>query len=140
MRIKARFEIKRENPFIIIDGGHNPEGIEILSKEVMNVCRSGHLSIVFSCFNDKNIELMLTTLGTLTRDITLTTFDHIRARTKDEYFLYLDEYNFVEDHKAAIKDIMQNKPENHILICGSLAFAYLVSDEFERGEYEILQA
>lgn len=140
MRIKARFEIKRENPFIIIDGGHNPEGIEILSKEVVNVCKTGHLSIVFSCFNDKNIELMLTTLGTLTRDITLTTFDHPRARTKDEYFLYLDEFNFVEDHKAAIKDIIQNKPENHILICGSLAFAYLVSDEFERGEYEVLQA
>lgn len=138
MRIKARFEIKKENPFIIIDGGHNPEGIEVLAKEVGRVCH-GELSIVFSCFNDKNIELMLTTLGILSRDITLTTFDHPRARTQDEYFLYLGEYNFVEDHKAAIKDIMKNKPENHILICGSLAFAYLVSDEFERGEYEVLQ-
>ena len=140
MRIKARFEIKRNNPFIIIDGGHNPEGINVLSKEVETLCQEGPLSIVFACFNDKNIESMLTTLGVLSRDITLTTFDHIRARTREEFFLYLDEYNFIEDHHQAIQEIIKNKPENHILICGSLAFAYLISDEFERGEYEIPQA
>lgn len=137
MRIKGRFEIRRENPFIIIDGAHNPEGVNALSKEVENLIKTGDISIVFSCFNDKNIELMLTTLGVITRDITLTTFDHPRARTQEEYFLYLDEYRFIENHQEAIKDILINKPENHIIICGSLAFAYLISDEFERGIYEI---
>ena len=135
MRIKGRFEIKRKQPLIIIDGGHNPEGINVLSKEVENLV-NGPLSIVFACFNDKNIELMLTTLGVLSSDITLTTFDNPKARTHEEFFLYLDEYKFNEDHQAAIKDIMLNKPENNILICGSLAFAYLVSDEFEEGVYD----
>ena len=136
MYIKARFEIKRNNPLIIIDGGHNPEGVATLAKEIDRVVR-GPLSIVFACFNDKNIESMLTTLGVLSRDITLTTFDHPRARKEEEFFLYLDEYKFNADHQAAIKEIMQNNPENNILICGSLAFAYLVSDEFDEGIYEI---
>ena len=140
MRIKGRFEIRHEKPFVIIDGGHNPEGVNALSKEIENIVKGGPLSIVFACFNDKNIELMLSTLGVLSRDITLTTFDHVRARTQSEFFLYLDEYQFVEDHKKAIQDIITNKPENSILICGSLAFAYLVSDEFERNEYEFPQA
>ena len=83
---------------------------------------------------------MLSTLGTITRDITLTTFNHPRARKEEEFFLYLDEYEFKEDHKQAIKDILINKPENNIIICGSLAFAYLVNDEFEKGEFdELLQ-
>ena len=138
MRIKGRFEIFKENPFIIVDGAHNPEGVNVLSKEVENIIKNGDISIVFACFNDKNIESMLTVLGTLSTDITLTTFDHPRARKEEEYFLYLNEYRFVNDHKAAIKELLSNKPENNILICGSLAFAYLISDEFERGEYELL--
>ena len=132
-------EIRRNNPFIIIDGGHNPEGIDVLSKEIENLIPNQPLSIVFACFNDKNIELMLTTLGVLSNDLTLTTFDHRRARVQEEYFLYLDEYNFVEDHQQLIRDLIKNKPENNILICGSLAFAYLVSDEFDRGIYDISQ-
>ena len=135
MRIKGRFEVKRKNPLIIIDGAHNPEGIDTLAKEVERQI-SGPLTIIFACFNDKNIELMLTTLGVLSRDIILTTFDHPRARTQDEFFLYLDEYRFMEDHQQAIRDTLINHPENNILICGSLAFAYMVSDEFEEGIYD----
>ena len=136
MYIQARFEIKKENPYIIIDGGHNPEGIKALIEDVELLTRGHPISIVFACFNDKNIQTMLSDLSVLSSDITLTTFDHPRARQKEEYFLYLDEYKFLEDHTEVIKQIISEKPENNILICGSLAFAYLVSDEFNNNEYK----
>ena len=68
---------------------------------------------------------MLTLLGKDMASISLTTFPHKRARTEDEFFLYLDEYPFYEDYREAIKDLREKHPEDIILITGSLAFAAL---------------
>ena len=66
---------------------------------------------------------MLTLLSKDMASIALTTFDHKRARSKDEYFLYLDEYPFYDDYRLAIKELQEKYPEDIILITGSLAFA-----------------
>ena len=120
---------------VIIDGAHNPGAVEALCKSsIYNVLEGRPVHIVFACFRDKNIGNMLSSLGAITDDLTLTTFDHPRARTEDEYFLFLGDYKFEQDAKELIKNKMNEFPDDVILITGSLAFAALVRKWFRTGQ------
>ena len=122
--IPCRLEIVSKNPLVIIDGAHNPEGITILCDNALSeIVKEKPTHVIFSCFRDKNIANMLAVLGSITDDLTMTTFDNPRARTEDEYFLFLGDYQFVEDAKQLLKDKMEQYPDDAILITGSLAFA-----------------
>lgn len=122
--IPCRLEVVSKSPLVIIDGAHNPEGITILcDKALENIVKDKPIHVIFSCFRDKNIANMLAVLGSITDDLTMTTFDNPRARTEDEFFLFLGDYTFVQDAKQLLKDKMEQYPEDVILITGSLAFA-----------------
>lgn len=132
----GRMEIVNSNPLVIVDGAHNPEGIKELIKSMEKIEDGRHIKIIFACFKDKNIALMLDDLSVLSSDITLTTFDHYRARKEEDYFLYLEEYKFVEDYKSLIESSLNNEEDQIILITGSLAFASKARQLFEVKEYE----
>lgn len=119
----VRMEIMNEKPLIIIDGSHNPEGVYNMVKSLPYVVGNRELHVLFACFKDKNVERMLSYLGEYSKDITLTTFPHKRARTEEDYFLYLDDHHFNEDAIAALAELKEKYPEDVILIVGSLAFA-----------------
>ena len=119
----VRMEIVSNSPLIIIDGSHNPEGVFNMVKSLQNVAQNREIHVLFACFRDKNIERMLSYLGEYSSDIVLTTFPHKRARTMDDYFLFLEDYSFKEDPLAALEELKANYPDDAILITGSLAFA-----------------
>lgn len=129
-----RYEkMKYNNVDFIIDGAHNPEAIENLltSLELEN---KRPIHVIFAAFKDKNIEKMLSSLSRESKDIILTTFPHKRARTKDEYFLFLEEYPYNDNFKTVIEEMSESYPDDLILITGSLAFTalarkYLVGEE-----------
>lgn len=125
--IKCRFEIIKSTPEIILDGAHNPHGINQLRKEIDATYPGKRLHIVFAAFRDKNIALMLPEIG-LVGDITLTTFPNGRAREESDYFLYLEDYKFEPDYKKLIDELIVGDPEGVILVTGSLAFTYVVRD------------
>ena len=119
----VRMEILSQNPLIIVDGSHNPEGVQNMVKSLQNVVESRELHVLFACFKDKNVERMLAYLDEYSKDIVLTTFPHKRARTEDDYFLYLDDHSYNDDPVAALNELKEKYPEDAILIVGSLAFA-----------------
>ena len=119
-----RFEIISKEPLIILDGAHNPEAVHRLREEIDKLLPGKRLEIVFASFKDKNIALMLPELS-LIGNIHLTTFNHTRARSADDYFLYLNEYDFNDDYKNLINTLKEDS-SNIILITGSLAFTYEV--------------
>ena len=125
----GRFKVFKDKK-IIVDGAHNPDAIVKLRNDVDNLGLNANIRVVFACFRDKNITSMLPEISLL-GDIFLTTFDHQRARKEFDYFLYLEEYKYFDDHISLIKDIRTNYPDDYILVTGSLAFAYLVCDEIE---------
>ena len=129
----VRMEILSEKPLIIVDGSHNPEGVQNMVKSLQNVTENREIHILFACFQDKNIERMLAFLGEYSKDITLTTFPHKRARTMDDYFLYLDDHSFNEDAVAALNELKEKYPDDAILIVGSLAFASYMKNQIKRG-------
>ena len=127
----VRMEIVCKSPLIIIDGSHNPEGIQNLVKSLQNVAQNREIHVLFACFKDKNIERMLSYLGEYSSDITLTTFPHKRARGMEDYFLFLDDYNFKDDPLLALDELKVNHPDDVILVTGSLAFAAYMANNIK---------
>ena len=121
--IPCRFELISKSPTIIIDGGHNPEAIDNFVKNLYFYGNIAQIHVIFACFRDKNFSQMLARLGELTDKIHLTTFPHPRARTQDDFFLFVDEYPFSENPVELFNQIRSEHPEDAILITGSLAFA-----------------
>ena len=58
------------------------------------------IHVIFASFRDKNVDSMLISLGRISNDVVLTTFNHKRARREEEYFLYLGDYEFKEDYMS----------------------------------------
>ena len=129
----VRMEILSEKPFIIVDGSHNPEGVQNMVKSLQNVVESREIHVLFACFRDKNVERMLAYLGEYSKDIVITTFPHKRARTMEEYFLYLEDHTFNENPEEALKELIEKYPDDAILIVGSLAFASYMKNIIRRG-------
>ena len=113
---------------IVLDGAHNPEAVECLCRCVPTLSRGKPVHVLFASFRDKNIAVELPSLANVVTDITLTTFDHPRARTEDEYFLYISDHPFVADAEKALEDLLVNFPEDTILITGSLNFVGLMRE------------
>lgn len=120
---------------IVVDGAHNPEAIHNLVEDMTNLFPDRTTRIVFATFKDKNIQRMLTELNFLTSDIYITTFDHKRARTEEDYFLFLEEYQFVEDYANLIKQLKEQYPDDVILVTGSLYFGRLICSMIEEGRF-----
>ena len=119
----VRMEVVSKSPLIIIDGSHNPEGVQNMVKSIPSLAENRPVHVLFACFTDKNIERMLSYLGEYAADITLTTFPNRRARQMDDYFLFLEDYPFKDDAASALEEIKAQYPEDAILVTGSLAFA-----------------
>ena len=119
----ARMEVVKESPLVIVDGSHNPEGVQNMVISLQNLVQNREIHVLFACFKDKNIERMISYLGEYAKDITLTTFPNRRSRTMEDYFLYLEDYPFKEDAVEALKELEAQYPEDAILVTGSLAFA-----------------
>lgn len=133
--MECRMDILKENPRVIVDGAHNPEAMKILCENGLGrVTKGKPIHVIFACFRDKNLGNMLSSLGAITDDLTITTFDNPRARTEDEYFLFAADYPFVENAEELIKAKMAEFPDDVILITGSLAFAAYAKKLFLEGK------
>lgn len=124
--VEPILHLERRGRFIL-DGAHNPEAIEALTNDLQHLELEGKpIHVLFAAFKDKNINVELPLLGTYVSDITLTTFDHKRARQEADYFLYIGEYPYREDWKKALDELVTAYPDDYILVTGSLAFASVV--------------
>ena len=129
--LTCRFEYVKKN--IMVDGAHNPEAMKALT-ETLSKVEGRKIHVVFAAFRDKNIDQMLIPLGLISDDVVLTTFNHKRARTEEEYFLYLGDYKFVTDYLAYIKELEEKFPDDLVLITGSLYFAGIVREALKNDK------
>ena len=133
--MECRMDVIKEKPLIIIDGAHNPEAMKILcEKSLGKVTQGKNIHVIFACFRDKNLGNMLSYLGAVTDDLTITTFDNPRARTEEEYFLFAADYPFVENAEELIRNKIAEFLDDAILITGSLAFAAYAKKLFLEGK------
>ncbi|MBC1343971.1 bifunctional folylpolyglutamate synthase/dihydrofolate synthase [Listeria welshimeri] len=119
----GRMETISEKPLIIVDGAHNPEGIETLKNSINRF--SGHKIIIVSILKDKNYKEMLSSLKSIPDcEIILTTFDYSRAMSAQETINVgkLEDIAVNPVWHDAINDTVQSKNDSKIFITGSLYF------------------
>ena len=124
--LDCRFDWIAKN--ILVDGAHNPEAVRCLV-DTIKLSVNKPIHVVFACFRDKHFSAMLNMLDEISNDITITTFDHPRAKTKDEYLLFLETYKFSDNFVEKVKELQNEYPDDVILITGGLYFAGLAKRE-----------
>lgn len=83
-RYPGRFEVLRKNPVILIDGGHNLNGIEYFAKAVKNIFNNKKIVLFYGMLKDKHPDCVLDLLVPLSKVIYTITPDSYRAMSAVE--------------------------------------------------------
>lgn len=121
----GRFEQLQKHPPIIIDGAHNPEGIESLVETVQAHYKENNIKILFTALGDKQLEEMVGQLETIAGEMIFTTFTFDRAICAEELATYsnMESKQVFEDWQKAIDRAVETLQEDDVLIItGSLYF------------------
>ncbi len=132
MFIPGRLEMFGSNPLMILDGCHNPHAAVALA-DTMKTFPGRPIYIVFAAFKDKNVEAIFQTFSEMTKKILVTSFDHVRARHREDYENLI--YPYIDDYHEALRITLSKAPKQSIiLITGSLAFIGRVRHDLKEGK------
>ena len=124
----ARFELIRENPTVIYDGGHNENGIEALVSSLKRYFGNAEKTVIFACMSDKDITESLKMLSYSDTEFIYTTVKDnpralgAKALSKKALALGYGGTYFESIGEAYREALLKNKLT---VICGSL---YLYKD------------
>ena len=122
--LPCQCEKVNNNPIVIIDGAHNPEGMKAFCDiSLLKAIENKPIHVIFACCKDKNLGALLSVIGETTNDLTITTFNHPRARNEEEFFLFAGDYKFVDNPQELLKQKMEEFPDDCFIITGSEYFA-----------------
>lgn len=133
VKIPARFEVISQSPLIIIDGAHNPGGLEALAASIDKYLSGKHIICVMGMLKDKDCKSSLSLLsGKIDTLIATTVADSPRRQTAAELAQTASAYfeNIIVDENAlhaasAALELAQKTENSAVLVCGSL---YLAAD------------
>lgn len=119
----GRFEIINKEPYIILDGAHNVDGINQLIKTIKKI-KNKNIKILYSACLDKNPNLLISKLLDVVTDLTITEFDFYRAYKKENIDLeILKKVNYIRNYREALDFLLKNLNSDDVLIItGSLYF------------------
>ncbi|MFW6122485.1 MAG: bifunctional folylpolyglutamate synthase/dihydrofolate synthase [Petrotogales bacterium] len=135
----GRMEIISEEPIILLDGAHNPVGMEMLKKTLEEDFEYDRLILVIGILKDKNIQQMLSTIVPLSDMIMVTKSKNIRACEPEKLKNVIEKLGYKKElfvHDTITKAIehAKSKAKKNDIICisGSLftvgeARTYLVN-------------
>lgn len=115
-RIEGRGEIVSKNPFIIVDGSHNPAAIERTLKELKDLYPNKKINTISVFMADKDYKKSIKILKKYASNVYLTQIDFFRcAKIKD--YESIDGVNLFERPEDAFKNAL--KKDGITLFIGS---------------------
>ena len=81
----ARFEKINENPLVIFDGAHNPEGVDACVDSIKSYFGSSKVYILTGVMADKDYNYMAKTISSVADCVYTVTPDNSRALSSEEY-------------------------------------------------------
>jgi dihydrofolate synthase/folylpolyglutamate synthase len=69
---RARMELVRRDPLVLLDSGHNPDGIRMLARAIRSLFHYNRFILVFGVLADKDYRSMLEAIAPLADEIILT--------------------------------------------------------------------
>lgn len=122
----GRLEILSENPFVLIDGAHNEEGINALASEINTRFADKKVNILFAALKDKKLDKMIATLEGVADTLAFTTFDFPRAASGEELLETAsnkENKEITAHYQKYLQDkIKELKEEEILIVTGSLYF------------------
>lgn len=116
----GRIERISEDPFIILDGAHNNEAVDVLVDTMRENFSDKKITVLFSAVKGKPLDTMVYKIGMLADTFNVTEFDFFKAEDGEVLFNSIDhpDKHFVKDYIEYIK----NFDGEMLLVTGSLYF------------------
>lgn len=126
----GRFEVISKSPLVIIDGAHNPQGIEMLCHNLRKYFDFNDMYLIMGVLKDKDVEEMLRNITSMAKEVVTLTPNSPRALSADELknkiLQYNSNCNVGQSYKKAYNDVYNKvNKDDLILVCGSL---YMIGD------------
>ena len=126
-RWAGRLEVIDRNPIVLVDGAHNPAGLERSLATVKKLAKDRPLIIVFGAMKDKDLPAMLAQLRAMDAPVIFTAIDWHRAAAPAELAKqFASPAETAESSGEAVSRAREQAGRDGIvLVCGSL---YLVGE------------
>ena len=123
--IQGRYEVYKEQPRIIFDSAHNPDGIRTFLNEFRNIYRKyTKRNIIFTALRDKAVFEMLTMLSPYFTDFYVTTVTNDRAMPIEEMMKLCKSLGLkarpLPEPEIFIKEFEQTDRGDCLVILGSM--------------------
>ncbi len=123
-RWPGRFEIVRRDPFLVLDGAHNPAGARALARSLRDLFGERPLTLVLGLSQDKDARAILDTLAPLATRLVLTRASNERAADPRALVAALPpvspQAEIAESPAQALRVAMQAPQTPIICVAGSL--------------------
>lgn len=127
---KGRLEVLSNNPYVVIDGAHNIQGIKTLSRNIKKYFKYENLHLILGILADKDVEEMIKIITPMAKQVYAVTPNSIRAELADDLKNEIVKYNAncraFDEYEEAFLEALKNSKENDIILAsGSL---YMIGD------------
>lgn len=133
----ARFEVMNMNPVFIVDGAHNPHGVETLAKNIDNYFKNKKITFITGVMQDKDYGKMYDLIAPFAKKFVVVKPENPRAFDYHELGKFLkNRYNVEiiegENIQLGIEKALESSNEEDIIIAfGSLYMAGEIRSYFE---------
>jgi len=126
----GRFQVVGEKPLFLIDGGHNPQCLDALTKALQDYLPGRKAVFLVGCMADKDYENMFSPLAPFAERFVTVTPDNPRALRAEELAMYLSAWGLqaeaAESVEQGVRRAMEAAGEDGVVCaCGSL---YMIAD------------
>lgn len=125
----ARLELLSENPVVLLDGAHNPNGIEALKKAVDRFLTDKKIICVTGMLADKDIDSSISLLSGVFERVYTVPVNNPRAISAellaDKFKSACKKTKYFDSAQEAFDDALNTAKKNNcaVLVCGSLYLA-----------------
>jgi dihydrofolate synthase/folylpolyglutamate synthase len=126
-RWPGRLEVIDRDPIVLVDGAHNPAGLELSLEAVQKLAKGRRIVIVFGAMKDKDLPSMLALLRSVNAPVIFSRIDwHRAALPADLAALFHGESETAESAAEALSRARKRAGrDGMVFVCGSL---YLVGE------------
>lgn len=120
----GRLEVMLEEPLVMLDGAHNPEGVRALVDELSAVRKRRRIKLLFATMADKDWQIMLRALMPVVDEVVFTRVAMERSADPHELAQNVSEpasRRVILDSSVALRALVDEaQPDDMIVVAGSL--------------------